>query len=143
MFTPDSLLDIAIASETEIRALSANHKDTQKMESAFLCALWMENNHRSSMITVGPFGELPIKPGDRVRIAKGSQVFGRITNAESAAGKSTMRIAGCSHVVTVQNTNAGYAGYDYQDRLVVRQQQVVWSGQRDWRRTDAENVTVL
>jgi hypothetical protein len=135
MFTPDSLLDLAVAADEKVRRpdyIEDRWELRRQRDDAFLAALWMENNDRRDARAVGPFGAVQITQGSRVRIRRGAEISG-----------SGERHALCAHTVTVRSVSDGYVGLDVNDRIVVRNQSVVWSGKNGWRTTDAINVTMV
>ncbi len=71
MFTPDSLLNIAITAH----AICKNSETAEQRsrawtlyEHAMACAEWLDNQKVKEMSHVGPFGDVPFKKGQKVRV---------------------------------------------------------------------------
>lgn len=145
MITPESLLQIAAESELLYKDLSIQFPPgtysrerngaRDRMDRALLCADWMIRKGHESLRFVGPFGNIPVKNGERVRVKAGSLVFS--TNPQvDQTGVELKR----SQIVTIHGDVS--PGYVNENRLV--QPRVTWAGSGGyWRWTDLNNVDFL
>jgi hypothetical protein len=149
MYTLSTLLDTAIdaafkaasiADRIEVPSIEQARlrmKCRETTEHAMLCAVYMENRGIQALKYVGPFGSVPFKVGDKVRIRRGTQVY--TTNPKYAGSK----IAGTTHVITVFDISPGWVCKDegMQDGIRMSQPTVRWAGTGGyWCWVDANNV---
>ena len=104
MFTPATLLNIAI--DAEFAYHSATNGDDRMeafslKERAMVCAEWLDAQPVKEMTHVGPFGEIPFKKGQKVRVKKGAVI--QSTHPQKRTYK-----AGTSHTVELHLVCAGY-----------------------------------
>lgn len=151
MFTVDKLLDIAIEAEATRNAIEgkpgqacqenmSRYELYNTIERAMLCARHMEHNGIKEIKYIGPFGELPFKQGDKVRIKKGALIRG----AKGVNGGP--KYAGRDYAVKAHNVFQGWVGQDSDHRnagVDLRNPQISWSGKDGWYYTDANNVEVV
>lgn len=139
MFTPDSLLDLAVALEASAQSqaplTAARYADHWEMNQAFDTALWMENHGITKTQMIGKYGSLPLKGGMKVRIKRGAEI--------GSMGARKSPFAGVSYVVSVHHVFDGATFHDMDGTLVVRNQSVHWSGKNGWCWTDATNVEIV
>src|ERR1017187_10224883 len=120
MFTPDSLLDMAIDFEAQANGLTVSamvsdaalasdyrgkaYDFRRKSMEATVCAEWMENHGITEAPMIGPFGNIKIEQHIKIRIKAGARVFGTGKDIPSG-GKLTTR----SYAVTATSIDNGYA----------------------------------
>lgn len=159
MFTPDSLLEMAVAFEAQAdlfhdlgnKANAGERSDyfgkaydfRRKAMEATTCAEWMENHGISEAPMIGPFGNIKIEQHTKVRIKAGALIFG--FGSEFKTGPKTNKRA---YTVTVDRCDRNGFAVDatngHRGKAEVRNQQVHWAGTGGyWRWTDASNVEVL
>lgn len=132
MFTVDTLLDIAARAERAYFARTGSLSEAyHTMEKALVAAEWMEKNGIEASPYVGPFGEVTLKRGDKVRIKAGS----KITSTLKSLNRTTTR----PYTVTIHDV---YSGFIHEHRgHVVRNPTVVWAGSGGyWCETEVANV---
>lgn len=144
MFTPDSLLTIAIDARAEYERLlklypvgtsnSERNESWDRSERALACAAWMEQQGVESAAHVGPFSSFDLKKGSIVRIRKGSRIF----STDPSVGQEGI-VSPRAQTVTVWNY---FPGYVHEGRVI--NPTVRWSGSKSyWRWTDANNVDLV
>jgi hypothetical protein len=160
MFTPDSLLEMAVDFETKgnEQAALGNQSDPatrersdffgkayefrRKSMEATVCAEWMENHDITEAATIGPFGNITVERGKKIRIKAGAVVFGFGTEIPNG-GKIVTR----KYIVAIHRADNGFAidaNGGHRGKAEVRNQQVHWAGTGGyWRWTDASNVEIL
>lgn len=156
MFTPASLLEIALAAEARYDALRAQfppgtfsaerNEARTEMDRAVACADWMEQNGLTELSHVGSFGEVHVARQQRVRIKRGALVH----NLRPGSPRET--VLDRPQVVTLHFVDPGYVDPDamrmrgHRDERypLVRQPRVTWSGTGGyWRSTDITNVEAI
>lgn len=152
MFTPDSLLKMSVDYTRQADEISASMGDTRgynehlwqlrrKAREALVCAEWMENNGVSETPMIGPFGNIRVEKGAKVRIKAGAIVNG--FGPEFVNGQKTIQRA---YTVYIKSVDAGYALSRSDTGNIkdeVCNQRVDWSGTGGyWRWTDTTNIEI-
>ena len=147
MFTPESLFAMAVKDQDRYDELlkefppgtvNRERNDAQERSThALLCAQWMEKQGLAELANVGPFMTTSLVKRQRVRIRKGSRVFGTF-----AGGKEGIVLAR-AQMITVHDLYRGYVFVDQHRQIdpKIVQAEVLWAGSGGyWRRTDINNV---
>jgi hypothetical protein len=160
MFTPEKLLEIAVANYAIYKApgpgipRTSEQMDAHRLaEQAETCALWLERfGNGEAVETIGPFGAKKIESGDVVKVKKGAVLYTthpKYKRTYNPDGSSFDKIAGKDYEVKVHNVDNGWAPgphqyHDHKLRNEVRNQKVHWAGEGGyWFWTDAQNVEVI
>jgi hypothetical protein len=142
MYSKDSLLEMAAAADKEYLELLelyppgichyGRNNARRVMEEALACACWMEKNGLNEVANVGPFVSSTYSKMQKVRLKKGSVIFG----THPSIGKDGI-VTTRAQTVILFSGNKGYVGYDGE----IAQGKVEWVGTGGyWKWTDINNV---
>jgi len=133
MFTPDSLLQIAVDAEIAAQTEDCDQRWSlmRRRDAALATAAWMERNGVTEAANIGPFGNIAL-PSGKVRVRKGAPLRG--------TGNHVPETTGTSYVIKVVSVDEGYV-FDDGRTITLRNQTVHWAGRGGyWRWTDVTNV---
>ena len=148
MFTPQSLLEMSVNDtnkyETLLKEFPPGTVNTERNDAhmraskALLCAEWMEKEGITEIANIGPFLSTHIIKGQRIKLRKGSLVFGTFKGGQE--GITLTR----AQTITVHDVYSGYVDQERGGKVALRQPAVVWAGSGGyWRRTDLNNVELV
>lgn len=173
MFTPAKLREIAAEAEarydelasvefSKTEILNGLDDDNRRqcveirriIDQAKFCARYMEAHNLTEVHNIGPFGNLKVKNGDRVRILKGAPLM---TMGATPAQRAHWDAHGChrfakrTYEVTVSQVYDGWcSGHDFEYvspkywRENLRNQTIEWAGTGGyWTWTSPEFVEVI
>lgn len=148
MFTPDSLLEIALQQQALIDGMGAHVPGTYHGQSydlrrtrdkALKAAEHMQAQGITEAAHVGEFQSFEVKPGDTVRLRKGAVIF-----STSRQVPREGKINGSNRRIKVHHMHAGFIDYSGMSRGEVRNGTVNWSGTGSyWYWTDINNVELI
>jgi hypothetical protein len=138
-YTPNSLLDLAIAAEAEVRRRPVQLLDQKlallnRVEDALDCAIALENRGNATVTSIGPFGGTTLAVGDLVKIAIGTPVT-------SITGKTFHKIAEASYRVRVLRVRHGRVLRRPGRQPVIVNELIVWNGKKDFHAVEATRAS--
>lgn len=152
MFTPDSLLQMAIDADVRYQALALAHptgvndersEARELRDKALACAAWMEKFGLTERAAIGPFAAFVPSKGQRVRVKKGAVITG--TNPQTPRdGVASTR----DQIVTVNWAHAGFIDhgrhFSRREEDAMRDGEVTWVGAGGyWRRASLNDVVPI
>jgi hypothetical protein len=149
MYTQERLLAIALDSEAEYQEHlksfgpgtyhEGRNKARERAELALACAAWLEAKGIIETICIGPFCDIKITQGQRVRVKAGSIVH---TCGPKHTPEGT--VSGRAVVMTVSSFDEGYVDLRRDHLPEVRPGRVTWAGAGGyWRWTSPDNVEII
>jgi hypothetical protein len=148
MFTPDSLLDIALEQDAIIAGMGAHVPGTyhgehyaarQRRDKALKAAEHMQAHGIVSAAHIGEFQSFQVREGDVVRLRKGATVFST-SRQVPRDGKPN----GVNRKIRVRSVHQGYIDYSGMSQGEVRNPTVHWAGTGSyWYWTDINNVELI